>query len=56
MLFYIEISKIVANIKLHEIIVNSKQIKHKSVNISRNLSHRVTFRGRKKETIFKKSV
>jgi hypothetical protein len=41
MLFYIQISKIVANMKLHEIIVHYKQIKHKSINLSRNLGRRV---------------
>jgi hypothetical protein len=43
----------VANIKLHEIIVNSKQIKHKSVNLSRNLSHRVPLGSAKKKPSLK---
>jgi hypothetical protein len=55
MLFYTQISKIVANIKLHEIIVHSKHIKQKSINLSRNLIRRVPLGGRKKETILKKS-
>jgi hypothetical protein len=32
MLFYIQISKVVANIKVPKIIVHSKHIKHKSIN------------------------
>jgi hypothetical protein len=51
MLFYTPILKIVANIKLHEIIVHSKHIKQKSINLSRNLIRRVPLGGRKKETI-----
>jgi hypothetical protein len=54
MLFYTNISKIVANIKWHEIIVYSKHIKQKSINLSRILTRRVPLGGRKKETILKK--
>jgi hypothetical protein len=35
MLFYVQILNIVANIKLHEISVHSKHIKHKSIKISK---------------------
>jgi hypothetical protein len=53
MLFYIQILKIVANIKVPEIIVHSKHIKHKSKNLSRNFSRRVPLGGAKKKPSLK---
>jgi hypothetical protein len=54
MLVFIQISKILANIKLDETIVHAKPIKDRSKNVSRNLSHRVPLGVTKQKQSLKK--